>query len=64
MKYERIILLVFFILFALGFLGGYLDVARNWLTGVLFSLTGMGKGSEEQTILSWMITYVRDIVSL
>jgi Zn-dependent protease len=64
MKYERIIMLVVLLLFVFGILTGPLTLLENAIINGLFTITGMGKGSEEQAILSWMITYVRDIVSL
>lgn len=64
MKYERIIMLVFIFLFFLGFLSGPLNAAEDWLTNALFTLTGMARGSEEQSILTWMLIYIQDLISL
>jgi hypothetical protein len=64
MKYERIIMLVVLLLFVFGILTAPLTLLENAIINGLFTITGMGRGSEEQAILSWMITYVRDIVSL
>lgn len=41
MKYERIIMIVFLILFWLGAVSGPLNVALNWIAGGLFSLSGL-----------------------
>ena len=64
MKYERVIMLVFIFLFFLGFLSGPLAIAENWLINSLFTLTGMGKGTTDYNVLSWMLVYIQDLVAL
>ena len=64
MKYERIIMLVFIFLFFLGFLSGPLAIAENWLINALFTLTGMGSDSVDYKVLSWMLGYIQDLVTL
>lgn len=63
MKYERIIMMVFIFLFFLGFLSGPLEIAENWLINALFTLTGMGKESTDQTVLRWMMIYMQDLIA-
>ena len=64
MKYERIIMLVFILLFFLGFLSGPLTAIENWLINALFTLTGMGSDPADRGILLWMMDYVQNLATL
>ena len=64
MKYERIIMLVFILLFFVGFLDGPLSIAEEWLVDSLFNLTGMGKESMDRNILNWMLHYIQNLIAL
>ena len=62
MKYERIIMLVFILLFFFGFLSGPLTIAENWLINTLFKLTGMGSDTVDYSVLRCMLIYIQDLV--
>lgn len=64
MKYERIIMMVFFVLLAFGFLSGPLATVENWILNGLFTITGMGKGTSELTVLNVMLRYLEQLLYL
>lgn len=62
MKYEQIIMIVFFALFALGFLSTPLAWVENKILEGLFFATGMG--GEETGVLSMMLRYVQNLLKI
>ena len=62
MKYERIIMLVFILLFFFGFISGPLATVENWLINSLFTLVGMGSKSADLGVLSIMLRYIEDLI--
>lgn len=63
MKYERIIMLVMLVLFALGFLTGPLGWLLSKITNGLFFLVGF-KGTDALGVMNIMMTYVDSLLSL
>ncbi len=64
MKYERYIMLGFFILLAFGFLSGPLATVEGWVMDGLFFITGMGKDSPDRSMLNILYTYVYRLLRL
>ncbi len=64
MKYERIIMMVFFILLCFGFLAEPLAAIENAIIDGLFTITGMGTRTAERTVLNQMYVYVHHLLSL
>lgn len=62
MKYERIIMMVFFVLLAFGFLSEPLNAVEDWILNLLFTATGMGGGTKELTVLNVMLSYVQQLL--
>lgn len=63
MKYERIIMLVFIVLFFLGFLSGPLSAIENAILNGLLTVTGMGEMTLPRVVLDNMYVYVRTLLS-
>lgn len=64
MKYERVIMLVFIVLFFFGFLGGPLAAIENAILDGLLAITGMGKNTMTRVVLDNMYVYVRALLSV
>ncbi len=62
MKYERYIMLVFFLLLTLGFVSGPLQVIENAFMNGLFTITGMSEGSDAFWTLDKMCAYVYELL--
>ena len=64
MKYERYIMLGFFVLLAFGFLDGPLGIAENLITDGLMNLAGMGDKTAAGSLLSTLQVYVYRLLKL
>ena len=64
MKYERYIMMGFFVLLVFGFLDGPLGIAENLITGGLMSLAGMGDKTEAGNLLYTLQVYVYRLLKL
>ena len=64
MKYERIIMIVMLLLFALGFLSGPLSWLLIKITDGFFFITGMPVGSDTGNVLTIMIYYIEQLLTL
>ena len=64
MKYERIIMIVMLILFALGLLSGPLSWLLVKITDGFFFITGMPAGSDAGNVLTIMIYYIEQLLTL
>ena len=64
MKYERQIMMGFFILLAFGFLSVPLNAAEGFITGGLLSLVGMGDKTETGGLLYTLQIYVYRLLKL
>lgn len=64
MKYERIIMMVFFVLLAFGFLAGPLSIIEGWIINGLMWLVGMGDGTAANDTLNTMIAYLYSLLRL
>ena len=64
MKYERYIMLGFFVLLAFGFLSAPLNAAENFITGGLMSLVGMGDKTEIGSLRYTLEIYVYRLLKL
>ena len=64
MRYERYIMMGFFVLLAFGFLSGPLGAAESLITGGLMSLAGMGDGTEASGLLNSLWVYVYRLLKL
>ena len=64
MKYERYIMLGFFVLLAFGFLDGPLGVAENFITGGLMNLAGMGDKTDAGSLRYTLEIYVYRLLKL
>lgn len=62
MKYERIIMIVFLLLFALGALSGPLGKALSFLAGGLFKIVGLNQGNDAFTLF-YMLDYVDQLIA-
>lgn len=61
MKYERIIMLVFLLLFAFGALSGPLNWLLSWIQYGLLYVFGLTEGPDG-AVLGWMLTYVNNLM--
>jgi Zn-dependent protease len=61
MKYEQIIMIVFLVLFAFGFMTGPLSWLLNTILSGLFFVVGFN-GTEEYAVLSWLLKYVEQLL--
>ena len=64
MRYERYIMMGFFVLLAFGFLSVPLSIAGNFITGGLMSLAGMGDNTEAGSMLCTLEEYVYLLLKL
>ena len=64
MRYERIIMLVFIVLFFFGFLSGPLTAIENAILDGLLFVTGMGKNTLPRIVLDNMYVYVRTLLAI
>ena len=64
MKYERYIMLGFFVLLAFGFLSAPLNAAEKFITGGLMSLVGMGDKTEIGSLRYTLEIYVYRLLKL
>ncbi len=64
MKYERIIMIVFFIFLAFGFLSGPLATVESWVINGLLTITGLGKGTDGNAMRYIMCRYVENLLRL
>jgi Zn-dependent protease len=64
MKYERVIMLVFIVLFFLGFLSGPLTLIENAILDGLLYVTGMGEMTLPRVVLDNMYVYVHTLLSI
>ena len=64
MKYERYIMMGFFVLLAFGFLSVPLSIAENFITGGLMSLVGMGDKTEIGSLRYTLEIYVYRLLKL
>ncbi len=64
MKYEQIIMLVFILLFALGFLSGPLQLVENAMLNGLFWISGMGEGTDAYWMFDKVCGYVISLLQL
>lgn len=64
MKYERYIMMGFFVLLVFGFLDGPLGVAEGFITNGLLSLAGMGDNTEAGSMLYTLEVYVYRLLKL
>ena len=64
MKYERYIMMGFFVLLVFGFLDGPLGIAENFITGGLMSLAGMGDKTEVGSLRYTLEIYVYRLLKL
>ena len=64
MRYERYIMMGFFVLLAFGFLSVPLSIAENFITGGLMSLVGMGNKTDAGNLLSVLVAYVHRLLKL
>lgn len=64
MRYERYIMLGFFVLLVFGFLSGPLGAMENFVTGGLLSLVGMGENTETGSLLYTLEVYVLRLLRL
>ncbi len=62
MKYERVIMIVFLVLFALGALSGPLSWLLSRIAGGLFTVTGLSTATEDGWILNIMLYYVEHLI--
>lgn len=64
MKYERYIMLGFFIILIAGFLNGPLNMIEGWIMNGLYTITGMGKDSQEFMMTNVLEVYVYRLLRL
>ncbi len=64
MKYERYIMLGFFVLLAFGFLQEPLSAVEDWVLNGLYTITGMGIDTEERAMTRLLEVYVYRLLGL
>lgn len=66
MKYERVIMMVFIFLFFISMNLNFnpLGAVENWIINGLFTVSGMGGGTSEMSVLSLMLAYVQELIAL